>query len=51
MGRGIFSLLLGGLEELGSKVPDKRREGHNLSYEMSDAIKCAFRGFFLLIAD
>jgi hypothetical protein len=46
MGRGIFSRLLGGLEEIGAKIPDKRREGHNRSYDMSDAIKRAFGVFF-----
>ena len=46
MGAGIFGKLLGGLEAVGEKIPDKRRSGCNLTYRLLDAIKSAFAVFF-----
>jgi hypothetical protein len=46
MGRGIFSQIVGNVEEVGKELPDSRREGHNLQYELLDALKSAFSVFF-----
>ena len=46
MGAGIFSKLLGSLEAVGGIIPDKRRSGGNLTYQLLDAIKSAFVVFF-----
>ena len=50
MGRGILAAQLSRFEEIGKRAEEKsawkRREGFNLTYEFSDAIKSAF-GLFL----
>ena len=46
MGEGIFGKLLGSLEAVGEKIPDKRRVGCNLKYRLLDGIKSAFGVFF-----
>ena len=46
MGEGIFGKLLGSLEAVGEKIPDKRRIGCNLKYRLLDGIKSAFGVFF-----
>ena len=46
MGAEIFSRLLGSLEAVGGSIPDKRRGGGNLTYQLLDAIKSAFVVFF-----
>jgi hypothetical protein len=46
MGRGVFSGMLKNLEAAGENVVDKRREGFDLKYRLTDALKCAFSVFF-----
>jgi hypothetical protein len=46
MGRGIFEGLLGSLGETARGIADKRRAGHNLKYQIADAINSAFAVFF-----
>ena len=38
--------LLGGLEAVGDKIPDKRRTGCNMKYRLHDGIFSAFAVFF-----
>ena len=46
MGRGIFKGMLGNLEVAGEGLVDKRREGFDLKYKLTDALKCALSVFF-----
>jgi len=46
MGRGIFNSLLNNLEAAADGLKDKRREGFDLKYKLSDALKCALSVFF-----
>ena len=46
MGRGIFKGLLNNLESAGAKLIDTRREGFDLKYELTDALKSALSVFF-----
>ena len=46
MGRGIFNGMLNNLEEAGGGISDTRREGFDLKYQLSDALKCAMSVFF-----
>jgi hypothetical protein len=46
MGRGIFSGMLKNLETAGEILVDSRREGFDLKYKLSDALKSALSVFF-----
>ncbi len=46
MGRGIFSKLLKNLEKVGERLSDTRRQGYDLKYQLSDALKSALSVFF-----
>jgi hypothetical protein len=46
MGRGIFNKLVKNLETAGESLADKRREGFDLKYKLSDALKSALSVFF-----
>ena len=46
MGRGIFSGMLNNLESAGEQVVDHRREGFDLIYKLTDALKSALSVFF-----
>ena len=46
MGRGIFNGMLDNIEAAGEVLSDNRREGFNLSYKLTDALKCALSVFF-----
>jgi len=46
MGRGIFNKLLSNLQSASNNLPDNRREGFDLKYRLSDALKCALAVFF-----
>src|SRR5215469_4275420 len=46
MGRGIFNGMLKNFEAAGDGLLDNRREGFNLSYKLTDALKCALSVFF-----
>lgn len=46
MGRGIFNGMLENLDAAAGDLSDNRREGFNLSYELSDALKSALSVFF-----
>jgi hypothetical protein len=46
MGRGIFKGMLNNLEAAGDRLIDKRREGYDLLYRLSDALKSALSVFF-----
>jgi hypothetical protein len=46
MGRGIFNRLLNNLESAGDRLVDKRREGFDLKYKLTDVLKSALSVFF-----
>jgi hypothetical protein len=46
MGRGIFKGLLKNLETAGAALPDTRRKGFDLLYQLTDALKSALSVFF-----
>jgi hypothetical protein len=45
MGQKIFEKLLGNLEGIGRELPDGRRDGYDLKYEIMDAVQSAFGVF------
>jgi len=46
MGRGLFSRMLKNLESTGETISDNRRQGFDLKYQLTDALKSALSVFF-----
>ena len=46
MGKGIFNGMLDNLQSAGDELADNRREGFDLKYKLTDALKCALSVFF-----
>jgi ADP-heptose:LPS heptosyltransferase len=47
MGRGLFSGMLKNIESAGEKITDTRREGFDLKFSLTDALKSALAVFFI----